>query len=332
MIATLFICLLAVLPPLHVQYDQVREYVDAGTPLPAPAAFDAEYNRLKGVAALHADPQAQRAEMRAQALRIMTASLLRERFQNLVTGSAFGLIGGIADANPITHALASRALSRASVEAAKRQQEAINAELTRQFAEMGHRSVQQSLQSMPAVQRISIWGDWVRIDSLAEGTAVIYKPETGTYIALDTINKRYRIVQSSAASATPAPDVCRLFQTPQIAPLGAARIDGLPAHGYRIGPMSLAHDTNYTTTATVYYWDTVLPVRTLAVATQSPQSACWGLPDDRLPIYYAQTARGSDELRTRMSFDSVLMRGHVRTLTDADRALFDPPSDYTPIP
>jgi hypothetical protein len=25
------------------------------------------------------------------------------------------------------------------------------------------------------------------------------------------------------------------------------------------------------------------------------------------------------------------MRGHIRELTDADRALFDPPSDYTPI-
>jgi hypothetical protein len=329
MIAAIFVSLLAVLQPVHLQYDQVREYVDAGTPLPPATAFDAEYRRMKGVVAQQIDPQSQRAEVRAQALRIVTAATVKQYFQNLVTGSAFGLVSAVADANPISHAVAARALSRASVEVAKQQQEALNAEMGRQFAEVARRSVLQSLHSMPAVQRVSIWGDWVRIDSLAEGTAMIYKPETGTYIALDTINKRYRIVQSPAA--TPGPDVCSFFQTPQITPLGATKIDGLPAHGYRIGPLSMANAGGFTAMSTVYYWDAPIPPQTLALAMQSAQTGCWGLPADRLPLYYTQTTHNDDPARNRVSFDSVMMRGHVRTLTGADRALFDPPADYAPI-
>jgi hypothetical protein len=330
MIAAVFVSVLAVLPPVHLQYDQVREYVDAGTPLPPPAAFDTEYERLKSVAAQHVEPQAQRAEVRSQALRILTEATVQERFQNLVTGTAFGLVGAAADANPFTHALAARPLSRASTEIAKQQYDARNAQMARQFAEVARGEVMQTLHSIPAVQRVSIWGDWVRIDSLADGTAMIYKPEMGTYIALDTINKRYRVVQ--AAAATAAPDMCGMFQTPQILSLGLTRIDGLPAHGYRIGPMSLVNGGGgFTSTSTVYYWDTPLPQATLARATQSPQTACWGLPGDRLALYSAQTTQNADPARNRLSFNSVLMRGHVRQLTGTDSALFNPPSDYTPI-
>lgn len=329
MIAAVFAGLLAALPPVHLQYDQVREYVSAGTPLPAPAAFESEYNRLRGVVAQQIDPQAQRAEIRADAMRMLTAATIQQRFQNFASGTAFGLLSGAAAANPITHALAARVLSRASTDLAKKQYEALNAQMQRQSAQIAHRSVMQSLQSMPAVQRISIWGEWVRIDSIAEGTAMIYKPESGTYIALDTVNKRFRVVQ---AAATPAADVCSLFQTPQIQSLGASRIDGLAAHGYRIGPVSLAKNGGgYTSTGTVYYWDAALPAATLALATQSPQNACWGLPGDRLPLYSAQTTHNADPALAGVSFDSVLMRGHVRELSAADRALFDVPSGYTQI-
>jgi hypothetical protein len=64
---------------------------------------------------------------------------------------------------------------------------------------------------------------------------------------------------------------------------------------------------------------------------QAAQNGCWGLPADRLPLYFMQTTHNDDATRNGVSFDSVLMRGHVHELTEADRALFDPPSDYTPI-
>jgi|GEM_PF-7108426 len=207
--------------------------------------------------------------------------------------------------------------------------QAQNAQMQRQGVALDQRIMMQSLNSQPSVQRVSIWDGWVRIDNPADHTAIIYKPDQNEYIAIDDTRKQYRVLHGAGAPQPPPNMACNMAVT--VNNLGTRQIDGQTAHGFRID--SQMQGVPMTSTSTMYFLDQPLPAQTLELATQyapCPAGSAWSqLPVDKLPLYQV-SATHADASSPMAGFGvtSVLMRGNVHALNDADGALFEPPAGY----
>ena len=343
----------AVSAPVRVQYDQVREFLPAGTPLPGPGDFEQAYVRAKSAVPPPSPSAADAMAMARAEMETLEAMQVKQRFADMARGQAIsllsGAIGGIA--NPLVRMVAGRVLSgaEAKVEEAARQkeQQALEQRENEIAAANAQKTALQALRAgEPALQRISIWGDWVRIDNPHDHSAVVYKPDLGQYLVIDEAHKLYRILAAPPATPEPLPEVCD--QEGTVTALDASSLDGVPVHGYRATTTLSMEDmqmTHVTHVQILYFWDRPLPQQVLAVATGdatcpagSPVARRY--PQDRLALYVATDSGtisendsddGDSALMSMMGksgVQSVQWRGHLRKLTDADRALFDPPEGY----
>jgi hypothetical protein len=337
-------------PPVRVQYDQVREFLPAGTPLPGADDFEQAYARAKSAVPPPPPSAADAMAMVRAEMRALDAIQVKQRFADMARGQAISLLGGVIGgiSNPLVRMVAGRVLAgaEAKVEATARQRE--QQALEQRENELGSANARKTaLQALraaePALQRVSIWGDWVRIDNPPDRSAIVYKPDLGRYLVIDEAHKLYRIVQAPPSAPAPLSDVCD--QPGTVTPLGAGTLAGLPVHGYRATTVLSMDDMQVTHAQTLYFWDQALPQQVLAIATGdatcpagSPVARRY--PRDRLALYVATGAgtiseNDSDDddsalmsMMGKSGVQSVQWRGHVRTLTDADRALFDPPDGY----
>lgn len=339
------------LPPLHIQYDQIREFLAADAPLPGPDAFEQEYAKVKASLG-HPPPVPNAHEIAARELAAIKADQLKQRFADMARGmamSVFGdLEGALSQANPIAgmvvNRLASRAEAKVEAQQFRHEQTEIQRRSTARAARSGSKVALASLQQLPGLQRISILGSEVRIDNPADDTAVVYKPATREYLVIDNAHKLYRI--SHGAPPTRPAMFCdgtlASFES-----LGPREVDGLRGQGYREQIRTTIADAGMSTETmrTFVLWNTPVPVDVLAIASgQTPcpaESPVVGghFPVNRLVLYGAVTPQihsldpddQGSVLANMHGPQSVRMRGHLRQLTDADRALFEPPPGYTQV-
>ncbi len=303
---------------VRIQYDQIREVLSSAD-LPAYAAFDREYAAVsQSVPA--PDQPVSAAALRSQMLRMMAEEELRERFERMANGMALGLLSAASQVNAVAHAVVAPQLARMSTEMEKREYEAANARMQRQAAELNARVVRQSLRQMPALQRISIWDDAVRIDNPLDGSAIIYR--AGQYIAIDTLHHQYRIVNGEPPTSQCPPEMPS-FTVNSTTP---RTVGGMAVDEYDISAqLSENKAAAVSSTMIVDVWNASMPAALLSIAQAD---TCAPLPSGRLVIYSAQESHISNPNLHALEMNSVLMRGHIRTLTDQDAALFGPPPGY----
>jgi hypothetical protein len=340
----------AVSAPVRVQYDQVREFLPADTPLPGPGDFEQAYARAKSTVPPPPPSAADAMAMAHAEMKALEAIQVKQRFADMARGQAIsllnGAIGGIS--NPLVKMLAGRVLSgaEAKVEDAARQKEQQALEQRENeiaTANAQKTALQTLLAGVPTLQRVSIWGDWVRIDNPRDHSVVVYKPDLGQYLVIDEAHKLYRIIDAPPSATAPLSAVCD--QEGTVTPLGASTLEGVPVHGYHATTVLSMDDMQVTHAQTLYFWDQALPRQVLAVATGNATCPAGSpvarrYPQDRLALYVATDSgtiseNDSDDddsalmsMMGKSGVQSVQWRGHVRTLTDADRALFDPPDGY----
>jgi hypothetical protein len=336
--------------PVRVQYDQVREFLPAGTPLPAPDGFEQAYVQAKSTIP---PPPPSAADAMATArgqMAALEAMQVKKRFADMARGQAMSLLGGALGSipNPLVRMLAGRVVSGAEAkieaEARLKEQQALEQRENEIATANAQKAALQALRAgEPTLQRISIWGDWVRIDNPHDHSAIVYKPDLGKYIVIDEAHKLYRIVAAPPSTPEPLPEVCD--QEGAVAALGASTLDGMPVHGYRATTTLSMDDMQMTHVQTLYFWDQPLPQRVLEIVTADatcPADSPVGrrYPQNRLAVYVAtgpakvsESDAGDDNsdlaaMPGNAGVESVQWRGHVRTLGDADRALFEPPGGY----
>lgn len=334
---------------VRVQFDQVREFLDNGAPIPPPGAFEQEYAKVK--AAVPPAPPTLADEMamvRAQ-MKEVTALQVKQHFAEMARGEVTSLLGNLIGSipNPLARMVAGRVVSGAEAKVERQAWEKNQREIEqleqRQAVKTGHKIAMQSLRAIPGLQRVSIWGAWVRIDNPRDHSAIVYKPDLGRYLVIDDAHKLYRIVQGPAPVSAPQPAICDQAWT--VTALGARTLAGVPAHAYRATGSASEEGMSWTHTQTLYFWDQPLPRKVLEIATgdatcpaDSPVGSRY--PQGLLPLYVATQSNmtaDSDSpgmpaaLLSQLGSESVQWRGHVRMLTDADRALFEPPAGYSQV-
>lgn len=304
---------------VRIQYDQIREFLSATDPLPSYEDFDRQYAAVTQTLHTSIRPVAA-SELKAQMLGVLVKEELRERFERMANGFGLGLLTTVSQANPILHAVTARTASKLSEDMERREFEAAQARMMRESAEINTRVVQQSLRQLPALQRISIWDDAVRIDNPADGSAIVYRP--GQYIAIDTVHRQYRVVTGEAPVQT-CPGMLNL----KIDSTAAKVVSGLPVDEYDLtASISIGGPAGGASSSTVVdVWNTTIPASLLSMAQAA---ACAPLPVDRLVLYAAQQTHMDNPNLRALEMRSVLMRGHFHTLNDNDAALFAPPAGY----
>jgi hypothetical protein len=335
---------------VRVQYDQVREFLPAGTPLPRPAEFEQAYARAQSTIPPAPPSRADAMAMARAQMAAIEAMQVKQRFADMARGEAIsllnGAIGGIS--NPLVKMLAGRVLSGAEAkvedQARQKEQQALEQRENEIATANAQKTALQALRAAePALQRVSIWGDWVRIDNPHDHSAVVYKRDLGKYLVIDEAHKLYRIVEAPAPTPAPLAGVCD--QEGSVTALGASALDGVSVHGYRATTTLSMEDMQMTHVQTLYFWDRPLPQQVLEIATgdaacpaDSPVARRY--PQNRLALYVAtgpakvggidadDDDSGLASMVGNSGIGSVEWRGHVRTLTDADRALFEPPAGY----
>jgi hypothetical protein len=335
--------------PVRVQYDQVREFLPAGTPLPDPGDFEQAYALAKSTIPPPPPSAANAMAMARARMAALEATQVKQRFADMARGQAMSLLGSALGSipNPLVRMLAGRVVSGAEAkvetEARLKEQQALERREDQLATEAAQKTALQALRaSQPALQRVSIWGDWVRIDNPHDHSAVVYKPDLGRYIVIDEAHKLYRIVEAPPSIPEPPPEVCD--QEGTVAALGASTLDGVPVYGYRATTSLSVDDMQMTHVQTLYFWDQPLSQRVMAIATGDPACPAGSpvagrYPPDRLPLYVATDPGKISESDTdddsalvamlgKSGIGSVQWRGHLRKLTDADRALFEPPAGY----
>ncbi|MBV8171214.1 MAG: hypothetical protein JO219_04700 [Candidatus Eremiobacteraeota bacterium] len=205
-----------------------------------------------------------------------------------------------------------------------------------------------------AIYRYSYLGDWVRVDDLLAQTAAISRPDKGETIFLNLHAKTYRTTAAAVkpgptvaptASPNAAPDNYRIDVSAGGAP--ALSLDGLPTTGMTLdGRLTTVHATdsciemegsmhwllyqaqdiptiasepvNFSEPLAIFHctFDT-------AHATVKPTSTNLVL---YLSVSLSVTA-GPIQVRPIIS---VIERGNVVKLSQADAALFDIPADFLP--
>jgi hypothetical protein len=340
----------AVSAPVRVQYDQVREFLPADTPLPGPGDFEQAYARAKSTVPPPPPSAADAMAMAHAEMKALEAIQVKQRFADMARGEAISLLGGAIGSipNPLVKMLAGRVLSGAEAkvedEARQKEQQALEQrENEIATANAQKTALQTLLAGVPTLQRVSIWGDWVRIDNPHDHSAVVYKRDLGKYLVIDEAHKLYRIVEAPAPTPAPLAGVCD--QEGSVTALGASALDGVPVHGYRATTTLSMEDMQMTHVQTLYFWDQPLPQRVLEIVTADatcPADSPVGrrYPQNRLAVYVAtgpakvsESDAGDDNsdlaaMPGNAGVESVQWRGHVRTLGDADRALFEPPGGY----
>lgn len=331
--------------PVRIQYDQVREFLDAGAPLPGPDDFEQAYASAKSTIPPPPPSRADAMAIVESEMKAIKAMQVKQRFADMARGQAISLLNGAIRgiSNPLVSMIAGRALSGAEArmedQVRQREEQALQQREDQLANAAGQKMAMQALHAVPALQRISIWGKWVRIDNPVEHTAVVYRPDKGQYLVIDNAHKLYRIIDGPAPAPAPPPIICN--QKGTVTALGAGNLDGVPVHGYRATTILSDDDLSMTDAQTFYAWDKPLPQRVLEIATGNPTCSPDSpvgrrYPQGRLMLYMAtapkQASAGNDGSDASMAgsigIETVQWRGHLRMLTDIDRALFEPPPGY----
>lgn len=336
--------------PVRVQYDQVREFLPAGTPLPRPEDFEQAYERAKSTVPPPPPSAADAMAMARAEMKALEAMQVKQRFADMARGEAISLLGGAIGSipNPLVKMLAGRVLSGAEAkvedEARQKEQQALEQRENEIASANAQKTALQALQAgEPALQRVSVWGGWVRIDNPLDHSAIVYKPDLGQYLVIDEAHKLYRIVAAPPSMPAPLSAICN--QEGTVTALGASTMYGVPVHGYRATTVLSMDDMQMTHVQTLYFWDQTLPQQVLEIAAGDATCPAGSpvrrrYPQNRLALYVATdsgTIRESDaedddsavvSMIGKSGIQSVMWRDHVRTLTDSDRALFDPPEGY----
>lgn len=361
--------------PAHVQYDQLVIYLADGAPAPSPQAFEQEYAKVRSQMP---PPPVSSVEVEAMMAKEMAASKADEikmEFADWSRGTAESLLGTALSAirvplvGNIAGYAADRTIGKAEVKTRQRELKELQHRSDQRQAEAAQQMALQSLRSSTAaLQRVSIWGTWVRIDNPLDHTAIVYKPDLHRYLVMDNAHKLYRIIGGPPPQSSPIGcDADELSS-----PLGPSTLGGVPVHGYRTTLSRNLDGETIANTLTTYRWDRALPPQVLAVATGHapcpPDSPVGRVsPGNHLILYEligasriksASTAPDeqlvravekqlgrplNDRERTALAKSNaqevtesaddpgiviVRMRGHLRMLPDADRALFEPPAGY----
>ncbi len=333
-------------PPLRVQYDQVREFFAPGTPPPAPGAFEQEYAKVKAQLDQPLPPMPDARELAEKQIAALEADQIKQRFINLARGEATTLltaaVRGLANANPVVGMLVDRVVSGAEARVEERiaaqRQAAANRKRVAQARTGGTQAAMAALGRLPALQRISIWDGMVRIDNPREHTAVVYQPDRHRYLVIDDAHRFYRIVAGDAP--TTSPDGCD-SRIVSFSDRGAGSFDGVAVHAYQLVTQTRLEDMDVVATRTFELWATPVAPNVLALASGSAECPADSpavdgrYPVDRLALYSAMTSQmrdteddDDDAMLPSAGINSVMMRGHLRTLTAADHALFEPPPGY----
>lgn len=333
--------------PVRVQYIQFSEYFDDDAPLPQPADFDREYARVMAAAPPPGVTRVQLASLQEKELAAIRADRVGARFKDMARNAVFGLLNAAvgAVASPVAGRIVGQALDATSskLDAAARQHEYAAAE-QRSTARQSRQAEQVALQSLrhaAIVKRVSIWDSWVRIDNLREHTAVVYKPDIHRYLLIDEAHKLYRVIDGAPPPPVEAPQATCSMQF-HATPLGPATVGGAPAHGYRTTSAMQLPGMAMTHHGSIYFWDTPVPASVLTMATGYRPCAATtpvgrALPTDRLVLYRSigggKLTLPDSQQRPQPTLqvpriELVNMRGHLRALTDTDRALFEPPAGY----
>lgn len=363
-----------------MQYVQFTEYFDGNATLPTPDAFEKEFAK---VMAQVPPPAVSREEVYLAAIKGLAAmkfDQLLDKYRDMARGTVESLVGDLAHSIhvPLVGGLvgraADRAMGKADLEAHKTEWQNEERRSIRRQTKFSTREALQTLRHGATVQRVSIWGSWVRIDNLRDHSTIVYKPELHRLLAIDAAHKLYRIVSGAASTKPVLPTfVCDTKLTYK--PIGPRLIGGLPVQGYHVRSTMLVSNMAVSNGVTIYFWDTPMPAPVLALATGqkscSPDTPVGrAMPRDRLMVYRAldsskttaadesgehEIALMESQLHRPLTADeralvvkmhaedatheaasdtaipsikSVQYRGHFRKLTDADRALFEPPLGY----
>lgn len=330
--------------PVRIQYDELRLNVPSGRPPADPDSFERHYAAALEHFARSEPLSARQAKVREQreaALRAMNGPGAGDRILGMLTGEVTRLLG---NANPIAgmvFGMITGAAGRGSGDKAmQRQVEANEAE----------ESLRDEETWRPTLRRIAIWDRWLRVDDLDDGSAVIYKPDVGEYLVLDTRMKTWVRLRSA-----PVSDVARLVGDDagrcshpigeRAMPLGTRRIAGHEADGYRsverMANVPVAGQAMVTET-TVWLARQHLPDDILALLNGFPVcpadsafARSLTVPDDRVVLYESMVTRIEGARGTAVAPadgglpDQLSFEQHLRPLDGRDRdALFAVPADY----
>lgn len=332
----------------RIQFLQLAEFVPAGQPVPPPGAFEQEY--AKALKAPKPTPPS-KAEAVAQMAAITTANSLEQRLSGMLTGKLFGFIGhALSNLNPIAGMAGNMLASSAEGAIDSKAQQAANAQMRSNMTMMNRHNLQRALG--PRLIRISVWNNRLRVDSLTDGTAVIYRPDLHRYYLLDTAHKTYKSLPEGPAKA-PIKYMCNR-KVVESDKLGAVRVAGIDTVGYKTvygmsaGDMPGGGDMPFDMQAvmTDYIANVDFPYamfsRAENVGVCPPDSPALQTqrPIDKLAVY--STVRSEVKLKPgappqmaamlssmrSMQFTSVMWHAHLRTLGAADEKLFEVPKGY----
>lgn len=331
--------------PVRIQYDELRLNVRSGQPVADPDSFERHYAAALDHFARSESLSARQAAVAAQrekALRALNGPGAGERILGMLTGEVMRLLG---NANPVAAMVFGMVTGAA-------QRGSGNAEMRRQVeVHEAEERLREEETWRPTLRRISIWDRWLRVDDLDDGSAIIYKPDAGEYLVLDTRLKTWVRLGAAPVSEVAkligdSPDRCSYPLQEQPTPLGTRRIAGHDADGYRsVERMAGVPATGQAmiTETTVWLARQRLPGDILALLNGFPMcpddsafARSLAMPDDRVVLYESMATRieggrgtPADQAAAAALPDQLGFEQHLRTLDERDRdALFVVPADY----
>ncbi|NYT36071.1 hypothetical protein ERD78_04235 [Allopusillimonas soli] len=219
--------------PARFQYDALDLVVPAGQLPDGPDSFERHYARaldeFSHTASL-AQRRAEAAVKRETALRALRGADAGARILDMISGEAGSLLSQV---NPVAGMVFDMAMG------AVRKEREDGARKAEALAQQAEDNLRQAELNRPRLRRIAVWDRWLRVDDLDDASAVIYKPDVGEYLVLDTREKTWvRLAgapEPDEIAASIADDPARCNYTPQrtVKQLPSKRIGGHDALGYR---------------------------------------------------------------------------------------------------